>query len=74
MASLSCNPQLLDALRRSSERADVRALIQRHDIEEVNKAWKCLDPLERAALQLVKAFDGTVIHGADPTAIDATFS
>jgi hypothetical protein len=68
MASLSSDPAILSALQRCSQRADVRALINSHDLEEVNKAWKCLAPLDRAALHLVKAFDGTVIHDASAAA------
>lgn len=70
MASSSCDPLLLAALQRASERTDVRALIQGHNLDEVNKAWRALDPLDRASLHLVKAFDGAVIHGYTPTSDD----
>jgi hypothetical protein len=67
MASSSCDPLLLQSLQRASEKRDVRSLMQEHDIEAVNAAWRALDPIDRAALHLMKAFDGTVIHDYDPT-------
>lgn len=50
------------ALRRARTKADVRSLLATHDANDVNIAWKTLEPLERAALSLMRGFDGEIIH------------
>lgn len=39
----------------------MKALFQRHDVEAINAAWRQLDPIDRAALNLCRIFDGTII-------------
>jgi hypothetical protein len=53
---------LIDLLSQSSSKADVRKLINDHGYDEVNKAWFELDALQRSALELVRSFDGTIVH------------
>lgn len=60
-ASSSCDPVILEGLRQATRKEDVRHLLQRHDVNRVNDAWRALTPLERSALLLCKHFDGTVI-------------
>jgi len=56
------------ALARAKTKAEVRALLASHDVNAVNAAWKALKPLDRAALSLMRGFDGEIIHDFDPTA------
>lgn len=56
------DPLIKAALQRATTKADVRDLFQRHDVSDINAAWKELTPLERAALNLCRVFDGTIIH------------
>ena len=61
--SSSCDPAILEALKRATHKSHVRQLLQRHDANAVNQAWRCLDPIERSALLLCKNLDGTIIPG-----------
>jgi hypothetical protein len=60
-ATSSCDPRILDRLRTATRKEDVRRLLQRHDVNEVNAAWQQLTPVERSALLLCKHFDGTIV-------------
>jgi hypothetical protein len=46
----------------------VRVLIATRDINEVNEAWRSLQPIDRAALSLVRALDGEIVD-IEPTEI-----
>jgi hypothetical protein len=61
--SLSCDPIILEELKKATQKDHVRQLLQRHDANAVNQAWRCLDPIERSALLLCKNLDGTIIPG-----------
>jgi hypothetical protein len=61
--SLSCDPAILEALKQATHKGHVRQLLQRHDANDVNQAWRCLDPIERSALLLCKNLDGTIVPG-----------
>jgi len=56
---------LVIALKRASRKGDVKALIEAHGYEQVSQAWNHLDGLTRSSLNLMKAFDGAVIHGSE---------
>lgn len=56
------NTLIKSALEQATTKADVRELFQRHDVSDINAAWKELTPLERASLNLCRVFDGTIIH------------
>jgi len=56
----------LSALQRARTKADVRSLLATRDINEINAAWRGLEPIKRAALSLVRAFDGEIVD-VDPT-------
>lgn len=56
---------LLTSLKRASKKSDVKNLIDSHGYERVSQAWNDLDGLTRSTLQLMKAFDGVVIHGSE---------
>jgi hypothetical protein len=60
---LPCNPEILAALQLATHKGHVKELFQRHDVNEINQAWRCLDPLDRSALLLCKSLDGTIIPG-----------
>lgn len=60
-----CNPEILEALEQASRKGDVRLLFQRHDVADINAAWKALSPAQRGALTLCRVFDGTIIHELD---------
>ncbi len=68
-SSLSCSapsaPTPLEGLQRARSKADVRSLIQHFDADAINQAWLRLDPLDRAALSLVRATDGEILD-VDP--------
>tara|TARA_Y100000356_G_scaffold87859_1_gene73430 strand:- start:89 stop:298 length:210 start_codon:yes stop_codon:yes gene_type:complete len=53
---------LVQALSSAQTKSDVRQLISTHGRENVVKAWDSLDAVDKAALRLVKEFDGTIIH------------
>jgi hypothetical protein len=59
--SLPCDPAILEALRQATHKSQVRLLFQRHDENEINQAWHCLDPIDRSTLLLCKNFDGTIV-------------
>ena len=61
--SSSCDPAILAALQQATSKGHVRQLFQRHDVNQINQAWRCLDPLDRSALLLCKHLDGTIIPG-----------
>jgi hypothetical protein len=67
-SSSSSAPSAVAALERAKTKADVRALLAVRDIEEINAAWRALQPTDRAALSLVRAFDGEVVD-IDPAEI-----
>lgn len=52
-------------LRQATDRKDVRQLICRHDQRELDAAWGQLSRLDRAALECVRVFDGTIFHDLD---------
>ena len=56
---------LVSALERASRKGDVKALIEAHGYDLVSQAWNHLDGLTRSSLNLMKAFDGAVIHGSE---------
>ena len=62
---------LLAALRNASTKQDVRSLLDKHGHEPVSAAWTSLDPIEKAALNLVRVFNGTLLHddGSEPNAV-----
>jgi hypothetical protein len=60
-ASSPSDPTILEGLRQATRKDHVRHLLQRHDVEQVNAAWRRLTPVERSALLLCKHFDGTII-------------
>lgn len=62
------DPEILSALNRASTCDDVRAIQARYPWEDVNRAWKDLPPVQRAALLLVRHTNGTIFH--DLTAAD----
>ena len=53
---------LVQALSSAQTKSDVRQLISTHGRENVVKAWDSLNAVDKAALRLVKEFDGTIIH------------
>ena len=53
---------LLFALQSATTKSDVRRLLEKHGHEQVSSAWNQLDSLDKAALNLVRIFDGTLIH------------
>ncbi len=59
---------LLAALKRAATKADVRALLDTYGHEPVSDAWKHLDSIDKAALSLVRVFNGTLLHdtGSEP--------
>ena len=56
---------LLTSLKDASKKRDVKNLIDTYGYESVSQAWNQLDGVTRSALQLMKAFDGVVIHGSE---------
>ena len=59
--SSPCGVSILTALQSATCKADVRALFQRHDVDDINTAWRQLSSLDRSALNLCRIFDGTII-------------
>jgi hypothetical protein len=59
--SSPCDPLVLEELQKATHRSHVANLLRRHDVNEVNAAWRQLTPLERSSLLLCKQFDGTII-------------
>lgn len=59
--SSPCVVSILTALQSATCKADVRALFQRHDVDDINAAWRQLSSVERSALNLCRIFDGTII-------------
>lgn len=59
--SSPCEASILTALQSATCKADVRALFQRHDVDDINAAWRQLSSLDRSALNLCRIFDGTII-------------
>ena len=53
---------LVQSLQSAATKSDVRQLISTHGRENVVKAWDSLYTVDKAALRLVKEFDGTIIH------------
>jgi len=65
-SSPSDNTHILDALEAASTRDDVRNLMQTHGYDNVALLWKDINPVQRAALMLVRNFDQSkIIHGLD---------
>jgi len=60
------DPAILDALLRASTKSDVRDVIADYPYEEINRAWRQLPPVQQAALQLVRYFNGTIFHDLTP--------
>lgn len=60
-------------MRSCRTKGEVRALMHRLPRPELDAAWRELDPVARAALELVRAFDGIIVPEFDdsPQEIDA---
>lgn len=54
---------ITEGLAAASTRQDVQRLLDRHGYDTVARSWSALPVVQRAALSLVKTFDGTIIHG-----------
>lgn len=64
-ASPPCDPDILSQLEQASCKSDVKALLTRHDVADVNAAWKQLPGVQKAALNLCRIFDGTIFYDLD---------
>lgn len=58
--------RVLELLEGASCKGDVADIRRRFDGDLVNEIWKSLDPVQRSALLLTRAFDGEIIHDLDP--------
>lgn len=54
--------EILDQLGEVTCKSDVKALLARHDVADVNAAWKQLPQVQKAALNLCRIFDGTIFY------------
>ena len=54
---------ITEGLAAASTRSDVQLLLERYGYDTVARSWPQLPAAQRAALSLVKTFDGTIIHG-----------
>ena len=61
------DPGLLQLLQEAAQKSDVRQLIERYGVNQVNQAWKQLDPVHRASLQFCRAFDGVLVQRLSDT-------
>jgi hypothetical protein len=57
--------RVLELLEEASRKRDVADIRGRFDVELINEAWKGLEPVQRSALLLTRAFDGEIIHDFD---------
>ncbi len=62
------DPEILDALCKARNSADVRAIQQRFEANDVHAAWPSVPLVQRSALLLARAFNGDIFH--DLTATD----
>jgi hypothetical protein len=59
-------PDLQEALLRATCKQDVRLLQQTHGAEALQRAWRQLPSIDRAALLLARYSDGTIFHDLHP--------
>jgi hypothetical protein len=58
--------RVLELLEEASCKSDVADIRRRFDSDLINEAWKGLEPVQRSALLLARAFDGEIIHDLKP--------
>jgi len=56
------DPAILAELERAATCADVRLIMQNHSPEEVQAAWRHLQPVQRSALLLMRFSQGEIHH------------
>ncbi len=56
------DPAILDALCKARNSADVRAIQQQFDANDVHAAWPSVPLVQRSALLLARAFNGDIFH------------
>lgn len=56
------NPAILEALCQARNAADVRAIQQQFEAEEVHATWPSVPLVQRAALLLARSFQGDIFH------------
>lgn len=59
--------EVFEALMQASDKGDVRAIYQRYDADDIQRAWSRLPPAQRGALLLVRFTDGRIFHELDNT-------
>lgn len=61
------DPDLLDSLLAASHKGDISRLIRIHGYPALAQLWPQLPPVQRAALELCRNFDATIVHELDDT-------
>lgn len=56
---------ITSGLAAATTRRDVQLLLERYGYDTVAASWTQIPPVQRAALSLVKTFDGCIIHDDD---------
>lgn len=54
--------QLSEKLALASTKKQVKQLIEKNGYQAMNEAWAELSDLQRSSLELMRRFDGTIIH------------
>ena len=55
----------------ASTKRQVKQLIENNGYQAMNEAWAELSDLQRSSLELMRRFDGTIIHesGSEPDSV-----
>ncbi len=62
---------LSEKLALASTKGQVKQLIESNGYHAMNEAWAELSDLQRSSLELMRRFDGTIIHepGSEPDSV-----